>query len=169
MNMYFTVYLCGEKAVKAGYTLQNGYCYKRIEDNNKFIAQLEVVRDDDEAKLVSVSFIHGMEDVEKVLQKLSDNGFVGMDYQVYSYSDEERCEDGEFVRSGKIENLPDLIVTTTFGGLHVFRHNHCSPKYHMQDQSVLEIMDANTGEIYKTTQGWNSTYLEKDIAELLRM
>ena len=165
----YVIYFQGAEAVKAGYAYQAGRCYRRIFHDGEYAGQLEVVRDDEEAQLVAVSYIPES-CVEFVKAELAENGFGGMDYHVYSYSDKECVEDETFVQSGKIaDNLPNLIITTTYGGLHVFRHDHCSPKYHMQDESVLEIMDANTGELYKTTQGWDSRLLEKDIAELLRM
>ena len=167
MRLY-VIYLQGAEAVKAGYAYQNGRCYRRILHDGEYAGQLEVVRDDEEAQLVAVSYIPES-CVEFVKAELAENGFAGMDYWVFNYSDEECCEDEEFVQSGKIaENLPDLIITTTYGGLHVFRHDHCALDYHMGDDCVLEIMDANTGEVYKHTSGWDPMLLMREISELVK-
>lgn len=168
MERFCVIYLQGVEAVKAGYAYQNERCYRRILHNGEYAGQLEVVRDDEEAQLVAVNYIPES-CVEFVKAELAENGFAGMDYWIYSYSDEECCKDEEFVQSGKIaENLTDLIVVTTFGGLHAFRHNHCALDYHMQDESVLEIMDANTGEVYKQTPGWDPMLLMREISELVK-
>jgi len=64
--------------------------------------------------------------------------------------------------------MKDIIVVTTFGGLHVFR-DLASPEYYLNDKCVLEIMDAQTGEMYKCVQSGCSyiSALWSDVAKLL--
>ena len=65
---WWTIYMDGAEAVKAGYAFQNGYCYRRIRENRRkcsdygdYVGQLEVVRDDAEAQLVGVFYMKSQE------------------------------------------------------------------------------------------------------------
>ncbi len=93
MKKFYTIYIEGKSAVKAGYAFQGNHCYRGILNHGKQIAQLEVVRDDDEAQLVSVAYIDA-KNVGKVLKILSNVGFCGMVCDV-----EEEVEDGCFAES----------------------------------------------------------------------
>ena len=62
--------------------------------------------------------------------------------------------------------MHDLIITANFCGLRVFR-TVASVALYMDDARVLEIMDAETGEVYKTAAGWDGSALLPQIAELL--
>ena len=77
MKEYYTIYINGEKAVKAGYALQGNHCFKSLP-----FGQLEVTVDENTIKgsiiqkWVDVSYInHG--DVEIAIQALADLGFRG--------------------------------------------------------------------------------------------
>lgn len=49
--------------------------------------------------------------------------------------------------------MKDVIVVTTFGGLHVFRCTTNRITHYLNDTTVLEVMDAQTGEMYKYAPG----------------
>lgn len=64
--------------------------------------------------------------------------------------------------------MADLIVTVSYCGIRVFRYDNTNVEYFMQDDCVLEIMDANTGEIYKQTPGWDPMFVMQEISELVK-
>lgn len=80
----YVISIQDQKAVSNGYALQNGHCYKVIQNSKgKFLGQLEVVLDDHDniykgipSLWVDVSFI-SYEDIKTVLKWLKSNGFFG--------------------------------------------------------------------------------------------
>lgn len=77
MKQYYTIYINGEKAVKAGYALQGNRCYKSLP-----FGMLEVTVDENITengiiqKWVDVSYIKH-DDMEIAIQSLADLGFRG--------------------------------------------------------------------------------------------
>ena len=80
MERYYTISICGQDAVDAGYRFCDGYCYRKMPT----FGQLEVVVDEPgeynglPKKWVSVSYIRNGKDIEAVLRNLRMVGFGGM-------------------------------------------------------------------------------------------
>lgn len=115
---FYILYFMGECAVKAGYALQNGKCYRVIRSaDGAYCGQVEVVRDDEHAQLVSVSYIPESRK-DYVVSFLSENGFSGMIAYPESFSDEnclmDMKEEESFnltgVKMGKGKRLYKVLV-----------------------------------------------------------
>ena len=82
MKKSYTISLNGQKAVNIGYAIQQNHCYHVINDNNRFVGQLEVVIDEEgyyngfPNKWVAVSYIN-RNDIKKVIDILGNIGFSG--------------------------------------------------------------------------------------------
>jgi len=83
MERYYVIAINGQTAVDAGYTFCNGYCYRQLTVDGKFIAQIEVVVDEpgtyngNPNKWVDAAYIKTGKDVEKALSALASIGFSG--------------------------------------------------------------------------------------------
>lgn len=131
---YYTVYISGEKAVQAGYAFQAGHCYAGVYNaRGERVAQLEVVRDDEEAKLVDVSYIAGENAVRDVIDVLARNGFAGLEYVVDQFADSDCIQ----------------YVTTTEKGVFdadtITEHNdeQNEEENEMDNNSIIETMRAD--------------------------
>ena len=74
------MYLTGAEAVKAAQTFTDGHCYRSLYADGVKLAQVEIVLDD----VVEVAYIASMENVEKAIKALAENGFSGVPYEVYT-------------------------------------------------------------------------------------
>jgi hypothetical protein len=98
---FYNIMINGQKAVNAGYKLQNGFCYVKTP-----YSQLEVVVDDEGTyngftnKWVSVSFIDNASDIYKVMDFLANNGFAGC-----------RCTVDEEIQNGCFSDTKTLFCT----------------------------------------------------------
>lgn len=103
MEKYYVISINGEKAVKAGYKLCNGYCCTSFCNG---LAQLEVVVDDDgfyhgnPNKWVDCAYIKRGADVLRVLDALKLSGFSGC-----------KCIVSQAFISGCVEKSTDLFCT----------------------------------------------------------
>ena len=99
---FYNIMIHGQKAVNAGYKLQNGFCYVKTPYNS----QLEVVIDDEGSyngltnKWVAVSFIDNANNIPKVMDFLAENGFKGC-----------RCTIDEEIQNGCFGDNKTLFCT----------------------------------------------------------
>ena len=158
---YWVIYFQGAEAVKAGYAYQAGLCYRRIKDGDEYCGQLEVVRDDEDAQLVAVSYIPENR-VEFIKAELAKHGFAGMQYIPESYCDENCMWD---CRAEEVGSLPDYsmaensetVYTTLLCGE---RKPLPEPK---ASKSVIEIFLT----VHEERGEWINWWIECDDPEIL--
>lgn len=103
MDKYFTISICGQDAVDAGYSFCDGHCYAKM----PLYGQLEVVVDEPGEynglpnKWVTVSYIRKGDQIPAVLRNLRMVGFGGMLALI-----------SECVESGCIANETELCCVT---------------------------------------------------------
>ena len=119
---YYVLMMAGADAVKAGNAFQGSKCFRVIRDEDgKYCGQLEVVRDDEEAQLVAVSFIPESKK-DFVVSFLADNGFSGLTVFPESYSDREcfddRKDEESIVIPSPVPAWPDDSTSETLENIH---------------------------------------------------
>lgn len=110
--MTYTISINGQKAVDTARKIQKNHCYKRLFKNGKYLAQMEIVLDDDGVyngkpnKWVDVSYISTYENVFKTIQLLIKLGF----NDCFCFLAEESEEDNHY-RELFTFTLGELIST----------------------------------------------------------